>query len=152
MSLNFSYAECIKNGTMTIKDAEYTDQHGDTQWSPLCYVFPFQMMAIGMGSVTEKNIGEVWRRICIHQRLHGPLIRWGGEEFLITERHLQMLIGFRCNVGDDTPAEFNKRVLKFPSLASPEVRECSECGTIAHGLREDGRCPNCNPMPREEND
>lgn len=151
MSLDFSFQQCVKNGTLKQTDLQFTNHEGDNSWSPMAFTVPWAMAAIGMGSITHENATEVWRRISLWQATHGSLTWCGGEPYYLTQSHINVCIGFTCNVSNTTKAAFNKSIVSEPAVSHLfETLRCKECGSIAHGLRDDGRCPNCDPYTLNE--
>lgn len=152
MSLDFSFKKCIDNGTLKMSDLQYTQDDGTESWSAMAFSMPWNAAFIGLGSITEDNVDEVWRRTYLAQCVWGTVARVGGEPYYLTEQHIRACIGFSCNVSPESPAAFNKRLMdttKWSPIGFIPLT-CSECGSIAHGLREDGRCPNCNPFEKAE--
>jgi rubrerythrin len=152
MSLDFSYRKCIKNGTLKQSDLEFAYADGTTSWSAMAYTLPWAMAVTDCGSITDTNKGEVWRRIYLWQQVHGAITRVNNEPYYLTKKHIYACVGFTCNVTTTTPAAFNKKLLAGwdGQQYQHETLTCITCGTIAHGLREDRQCPNCNPYTAEQ--
>lgn len=100
MSLNFQLDK--------IKDFEavcYTDG----TMNPRTEAIIFITMAIGMGSITEKNLSEFVRRIEVFQDIHGGLIYdCDGRKARITKEDVEKHLGLTTNVRLETPGKFKK--------------------------------------------
>jgi hypothetical protein len=77
--------------------------------------FPFAMMAVGMGRVTEQNAKEVAWRISLFEKLHGSFRKTTDKfhqaDHPYTLAEIRTLIGFTCNVSNESEAKFRKRIL-----------------------------------------
>lgn len=88
----------------------------DEQWVGNMQNLCFTLMAIGMGSVTEKNVGEVYTRIQILEATYGPL-RYNYDEETKTKSSvytfdfLVSVIGYGTNVSNETLNQWTKRFL-----------------------------------------
>jgi hypothetical protein len=88
----------------------------DEAWQGNMANLCFTLMAIGMGSVTEKNVGEVYTRIQILEATYGPL-RYHYDEETRTKSSvydfdfLLSVIGYGTNVSNETLNQWTKRFL-----------------------------------------
>lgn len=79
---------------------------------PVLHYLIFGMMAIGIGTITDKNIRKVYERYCIYQLMCGPAIRFGdGTELYVTWDDIERYKGLATNVTTETDAQFLKKVL-----------------------------------------
>ena len=65
---------------------------------------------IGMSSITEENVGEVWTRLAISQGLVGSFLNRNGVPVLYTKADIIRRIGLRTNYSNRTRTEFFKTV------------------------------------------
>ena len=103
--------------------------------------FAFALMAIGIGSVSKKNVGEVYTRIKTWESLHGPLHyenkqledgSWSNKS-VYNWNFVKSMVGYGTNVSNEALSTWSKRVLareaeRFQkefdeSLAKPEQPE-----------------------------
>jgi hypothetical protein len=88
----------------------------DEEWVGNMQNLCFTLMAIGINSVTEKNIGEVYTRIQILEATYGPL-RYHYDEETKTKSSvydfdfLLSVIGYGTNVSNETLNQWTKRFL-----------------------------------------
>ena len=88
----------------------------DEQWHENMAHLCFTLMAIGISSVTEKNVGEVYIRIQILEATYGPL-RYHYDEEARTKSSvydfdfLLSVIGYGTNVSNETMNQWTKRFL-----------------------------------------
>ena len=101
MSLNFEYNR--------VEDWKKIDEG-------VRYAMPFVCMAVGIGSITEKNWELFARRADFLQKLHGGFLT--GERQYITADDVKACIGLWTNASfkDETTAQFTKRHLKWLKL------------------------------------
>ena len=95
----------------------------DVRWSPTTEAILFCGMAIGMGTITEKNWREFYRRAYINERIGGAMRRYRKddgtiESLYITAKDVHNHIGLRMNVSQETDAAFCKRVLLWAKDAT----------------------------------
>lgn len=72
---------------------------------------------IGLGSITEDNVGEVWARFSVAQALCGQFFNnWDGEKttpVLITKADIVRRIGLKSNYSNLTRTAWQTKKLKF---------------------------------------
>jgi hypothetical protein len=89
-------------------------EEGPQEWKDDVAYFCFTLMAIGVGSVTEKNLGDIYTRIKILHALNGPL-RYHYDEETRTKTpvydfdFLKSVIGYGTNVSNETFGQWIKR-------------------------------------------
>ena len=90
-------------------------KEGDEEWKENVAYFCFTLMAIGVGSVTEKNLGDIYTRIKILDALNGPL-RYHYDEDTKTKKpvydfdFVQSVVGYGTNVSNETFGQWIKRI------------------------------------------
>jgi hypothetical protein len=81
--------------------------------------FAFALMAIGIGSVSKKNVGEVFTRIKIWENLNGPIHyedkqledgTWSNES-AYNFGFVMSMVGYGTNVSTETLSSWSKKVL-----------------------------------------
>ena len=93
-------------------------KEGDDEWKENVANFCFTLMAIGVNSVTEKNLGDVYTRIQILDGTYGPL-RYRYDEEAKTKTpvydfdFVKSMVGYSTNVSDETFLQWIKRFGKF---------------------------------------
>ena len=97
--------------------------HADDWEHQLTCAFLFQPMGyglfdvIGLGSITEDNVGEVWARFSVAQALCGQFFNnWDGEKttpVLITKADIVRRIGLKSNYSNLTRAQWQTKKFKF---------------------------------------
>ena len=91
-------------------DPAYGVKAGQEQWHPVTMALVWHSLSTGIGSITEKNADEVYARIELCERLHGPTLRDKDGERPITPEDVRAHIGLHTNVGQTTTqATFLKR-------------------------------------------
>jgi hypothetical protein len=90
-------------------------KEGDEEWKENVAYFCFTLMAIGVNSVTEKNLGDVYTRIKILNALNGPLRYHYDEETKVKTPvydydFLLSVIGYGTNVSNETFGQWIKRI------------------------------------------
>ena len=111
MGLNFDFSECdINHEALWV---EYDDNCGgkyqDTAPIPKSVVF--MAMAIGIPSITEKNVKEFWRRTNVYQRVYGTMMKQvnpegGWMDLPLTEDDIIHYIGLRTNAATISKQKF----------------------------------------------
>lgn len=87
---------------------------GTQEWKDDVAYFCFTLMAIGVGHVSEKNLGDIYTRIKILHALNGPL-RYHYDEETKTKTpvydfdFLTSVIGYGTNVSNETFGQWIKR-------------------------------------------
>jgi hypothetical protein len=83
----------------------------ETENARLAY-FCWELMRVGIGSVTKENVQQVWKRIDVAQKLDGALLQgWENGEiayFPYTEADVEKYVGYSTNVTTVTNAEWAK--------------------------------------------
>jgi len=77
----------------------------------------FLTMVVGMGSITEDNYKEFYKRVALYEGLRGPVqlrLNDGGHyvEVPYTLEDIRQHIGLRTNVSEEKPAAWRKRILE----------------------------------------
>ena len=81
--------------------------------------FAFALMAIGIGSVSKKNLGDVYTRIKMWEGLNGPLHyenkqledgSWSNKS-VYTFDFVKSMVGYGTNVSNEALGTWSKRVL-----------------------------------------
>jgi hypothetical protein len=90
-------------------------KEGDEEWKENVAYFCFTLMAIGVNSVTEKNLGDIYTRIKILNALNGPLRYHYDEETKVKTPvydydFLLSVIGYGTNVSNETFGQWIKRI------------------------------------------
>jgi hypothetical protein len=87
---------------------------GTDEWKSDVAYFCFTLMAIGVGSVSEKNLGDIYTRIKILHAINGPLRYHYDEDTKIKTpvydwEFLKTVIGYGTNVSNETFGQWSKR-------------------------------------------
>jgi hypothetical protein len=81
--------------------------------------FAFALMAIGIGSVSKKNLGDVYTRIKMWEGLNGPIHyenkqledgTWS-DKSVYTFSFVKSMVGYGTNVSNEALGTWSKRVL-----------------------------------------
>jgi hypothetical protein len=81
--------------------------------------FAFALMGVGIGSVSKKNVGEVYTRIKIWESLNGPMHfedkqledgTWSNKSAYNFE-FVKSMVGYGTNVSTETLSTWSKRIL-----------------------------------------
>jgi hypothetical protein len=81
--------------------------------------FAFALMAIGIGSVSKKNLGDVYTRIKMWEGLNGPIHyenkqledgTWS-DKSVYTFGFVKSMVGYGTNVSNEALGTWSKRVL-----------------------------------------
>jgi hypothetical protein len=109
MSLNWD-AQSVANIDARLED--------EADANAIAY-FAFALMAIGIGSVSKKNVGEVYARIKTWESLHGPLHyenkqledgSWSNKS-AYTFGFVKSMVGYGTNVSNEPLGTWTKKVL-----------------------------------------
>ena len=109
MSLNWN-AQSVAN-----IDARFEDP---ADANAIAY-FAFALMGVGIGSVSKKNVGEVYTRIKIWESLNGPMHfedkqledgTWSNKSAYNFE-FVKSMVGYGTNVSTETLSTWSKRIL-----------------------------------------
>jgi hypothetical protein len=109
MSLNWD-AQSVANIDARLED--------EADANAIAY-FAFALMAIGIGSVSKKNVGEVYARIKTWESLHGPLHyenkqledgSWSNKS-AYTFDFVKSVVGYGTNVSNEPLGTWTKKVL-----------------------------------------
>jgi len=92
-------------------------KEGDEEWRENVAYFCFTLMAIGVSSVTEKNLGDIYTRIKILNALNGPLRYHYDEETKVKTPvydfdFVKSMVGYSTNVSNETFLQWIKRFSK----------------------------------------
>lgn len=71
-----------------------------------CARFAFELMAVGVNTVTEEDLPNIYARVVLYHRMLG-------EKSNYTWMEIRKYVGFRTNVSSETDKEFLKRVGKI---------------------------------------
>jgi hypothetical protein len=83
-------------------------------WHPMTEAIVFRTMAVGFGSVSEKNICEFYTRSMLFDRITDTHPLWvRGEKTHLTMEMLQTHIGLTTNVSDETRTAWMKRIVGY---------------------------------------
>jgi hypothetical protein len=92
-------------------------KEGDEQWKENVANFCFTLMAVGIGRVTESNLGDLYFRIQILHSTYGPL-RYHFDEETMTKTavydfdFVKSMVGYGTNVSNETFLQWIKRFSK----------------------------------------
>ena len=109
MALNFDVSNIADYQNIT------TSPFNENKWHPVTEYLVFALMGIGVNEIKVGNVDEVFRRVAIHQKLHGPALEYyiPPTTIYVTLQDIKNHIGLRTNVSTLTAAEFNKRSFKI---------------------------------------
>lgn len=127
MSLNFDFS--------AIKDYDAVISHpaDHDKVSPVTDAIIWNMLAIDMGVITEKNVEEVIWRTRFSQLLYGPELSYNdGTEVFITPTDIRRHIGLRTNVSEKTRKNY---LAKFATCFTPT--DIGKTQEPAHKVLED---------------
>jgi hypothetical protein len=86
----------------------------------------FATMVVDLGTITEKNADEFYRRVNLWQRHVEPFARqFTGERpepYYFTREDIRQCIGLRTNVLDRTGARWAKRLLEAIEETTPAMK------------------------------
>jgi hypothetical protein len=107
MALNFDVSNITDYQTIT------TSPFDESKWHPVTHYLVFALMGVGINEIKAGNVAEVFRRVALHQKLHGPALEYhhSPEKIYITYQDIKNHIGLHTNVSNMTAAEFNKMTL-----------------------------------------
>ena len=92
-------------------------KNDDEQWKENVANFCFTLMAVGVGRVTEENLGDLYFRIQILHATYGPL-RYHYDEDTKTKTEVydfdfvKSMVGYSTNVSNETFLQWIKRFSK----------------------------------------
>lgn len=103
----------------------------DGECLPTTKAIILNCMGIGLGSITEKNLDEVWRRTQMREDVDGPMLHHGGTECFLTREDLERHIGLTTNVANESAKVWEAKlgrsaVYKFRLLGKSKRREAEE--------------------------
>ena len=95
--------------------ADFDKKKEQERWLDDVAYFCFTLQAIGVGSLTAKNIGDVYTRIQILNAVYGPLRYHYDEETKVKTPvydydFLLSVIGYGTNVSNETFGQWIKRI------------------------------------------
>ena len=106
MSLNWNL-EAIKDH----KQVCWIGDDDDAHMNPVTEVLIWGTMAVGLGSITDKNVDEFAARFRIMEKVHGSfLVKGKGKPWLLTDEDFIAHIGLVCNVSNETRAKWAGRI------------------------------------------
>lgn len=93
--------------------------------SPITHALIWHTMAIGMGSITERNWQEFYRRVHCRERVAGSLLLSSeGSPHHIKPQDVRRHIGLKTNVAEESAAAFNGSTMRIlREQAEREVRK-----------------------------
>lgn len=106
MSLDFDFSKVQPRSLWETADG--------TEWTWEAQALPWAAMAIGIGSITEKNVEEFALRLRLWEKVVGAFrVRHddaGRTEVPFTLAELRPFIGFRTNVSTESRATFLRKL------------------------------------------
>ena len=115
MALTTDYRK-IKN----FKTRCYKKYAGQFYTHPITQCLALSTVYIGLNEITDKNIGEFWRRIDAWQRGFGPMCdvadgrtKSGWRTRMLTYQDIRNHIGLETNAAPKTKAYFNRRFMEL---------------------------------------
>jgi len=81
--------------------------------SPITHALIWHTTSIGMGSITEKNWQEFYRRVHTQERALGALLLSDGKPHYIGPQDVRQHIGLTTNVAEISAAAFNGRTIRI---------------------------------------
>lgn len=121
MSLNWN-VEQIENYESVCWVGEGDDRH----MNPVTHALIFATLSVGLGSITDSNAAEFYARLNIVEKLQGPFVVMGGEGVSITPQEVKAHIGLTCNVGNETRAQWARRLFVGRSKGYSDVSITSD--------------------------
>lgn len=103
----------IKTEPLPSEGEVETDEDGKVErLSAVTETLIYLSISTGIGTITEKNAGEVFARIRIIEKLHGPMMHKQGEAVLFKPEDVIAHIGLVTNASykDQTRAQFFKQI------------------------------------------
>ena len=116
MSLNWNVADVAKSETICFYEFE-RDGEQCRRLTQSTENLIFLTMVVGMGSITEGNYKEFYKRVALFERLRSPVrvkLNDGGKyvDDPYTLEDIRQHIGLRTNVSEEKPAAWRKRILE----------------------------------------
>jgi len=109
MSLNFDYTKCALINGEKVQD----HPNDEDRWHPVGEALVWTMMVIGMREINAGNIGKVWERISLYQKVTGPMLQYGdGTKAYVVREDLVQHIGLSTNVATISDAAWAKHIAK----------------------------------------
>lgn len=78
--------------------------------NPVTKALIFMTMSVGLGVITKDNAEEFYARTHVMEQVHGQSTHIGGEGIYISPADVQRHIGLTCNVGNETRAQWARRI------------------------------------------
>ena len=100
-----------------IKDYKNVCWKKDGEMNPVTNVLIWSTMAVGLGSITDKNVDEFAARFRVMERLEGAFLYKpnpegkGKIDWFLSDEDFIAHIGLVCNVRNETRAKWAGRVL-----------------------------------------
>ena len=86
------------------------DDDLDRRMNPVTNALIFGTIAVGLGSITDKNVDEFAARFRIMEKVHGCMITKDGKPEFLTDEDFISHIGLVCNVSNETRAKWAGRI------------------------------------------
>jgi hypothetical protein len=103
MSLSYDLSGC----------ADFEELSSEQEW-PITNTIIFSTMVLGMGSITEANVGKFIERTAAYQTVSGPLMQRVADGQIegvpVTADMIRRRIGLKTNVTDTTDAKFKRHM------------------------------------------
>jgi hypothetical protein len=98
--------------TWSCKKVEgYQALHEDDMEQSKTTYLCFELMRVGVSTVTSANVAEVWNRIRVAQKLWGATVTFDGKDAPYTREDIYRRIGYSTNVSNFTRKQFTDRLL-----------------------------------------
>jgi hypothetical protein len=83
----------------------------DRRINPVTETLIFMTIGVGLGSITENNVGEFAARFRVMEKVQGPfLVKSGGKDWYLSDEDFIAHIGLYCNVTNETRSQWARRV------------------------------------------
>ena len=98
----------------------------DGTLNPVTETLIFGTMAVGLGSITDKNVDEFAARFRIMEKIHGAFLYKPGPggkgrvDWLLTDEDFIAHIGLVCNVSNETRAKWAGRIFNAKQTSVTE--------------------------------
>jgi hypothetical protein len=79
--------------------------------NPVTETLVFMTIGVGLGSITDENVGEFAARFRIMEKVQGPfLVKGGGKDWYLSDEDFIAHIGLYTNVSNETRPQWASRV------------------------------------------
>lgn len=119
MSLDYDYS-AVKD-RKAIEEAGYLKEDGvswvkdpdghQTRLTGLGEAMVWSLMSIGIGTISEGNVNEVFVRLHMMERTTGAMRQTANGPLMFSLDDVQKLVGLRTNVSTLTKAQFEKKLI-----------------------------------------